>query len=117
VIGSEAIYCDADDAAWIELHLPGDPRLVEAAVKALPGACVGAIGTTARVGGSTGCEVEAMEGYAVLRAAALAGVPAIEVRVLANAVGERDRTLWRLDEAKNALAAALPALVAELARA
>ena len=29
-----------------------------------------------------------MEGYAVLRAAALAGVPALEVRVLANAIGE-----------------------------
>ena len=32
-----------------------------------------------------------MEGYAVLRAAALAGVPAVEVRVLANAIGEPDR--------------------------
>ena len=117
VVGSEAIYCDADDASWIELSLPGDPRLVEAAVKALPGARVGPIGTSARVGGSTGCEVEAMEGYGVLRAAALANVPAVEVRVLANAVAERDRTKWRLDEAKDALAAALPALVAAVAGA
>jgi nucleoside phosphorylase len=117
VVGSEAIYCDADDGSWIELRLPGDPRLLDAAVKALPGARVVPIGTSARVGGSTGCEVEAMEGYAVLRAAALAGVPAIEVRVLANAVAEGDRTKWQLDEAKDALAAALPALVAELARA
>lgn len=117
VIGSEAIYCDADDPAWIELQTPGEPRLIEAAGRALPGSRVGPIGTSARVGGSTGCEVEAMEGYAVLRAAALAGVPAVEVRVLANAVGERDRALWRLDEAKDALAAALPALIAEIARA
>ena len=58
-----------------------------------------------------------MEGYAVLRAAALAGVPAVEVRVLANAVDEPDRALWRLDEALDALAAALPALIAEVARA
>ncbi len=35
-----------------------------------------------------------MEGYAVLRAAALAGVPAVEVRVIANAVGEPDRAKW-----------------------
>jgi futalosine hydrolase len=61
--------------------------------------------------------VEAMEGYAVLRAAALAGVPAIEVRVLSNAVGEQDRAKWRFDDAKEALAAALPALIEEMARA
>jgi futalosine hydrolase len=58
-----------------------------------------------------------MEGYAVLRAAALAGVPAVEVRVLANAIGEPDRARWRLDEAQDALAAALPALIAAVARA
>ena len=49
-----------------------------------------------------------MEGYAVLRAAALAGVPAIEVRVLANAIGEPDRRQWRFDEAKALLAERLP---------
>jgi nucleoside phosphorylase len=117
VIGSEAVYCDADDATWIALRLPGEPVLVEAAVRALPAARVAPIGTSARVGGSTGCEFEAMEGYAVLRAAALAGVPAVEVRVLANAIGEPDRSQWRYDEAKDALAAALPALIAEVARA
>jgi futalosine hydrolase len=117
VIGSEAVYCDADDARWIELRMPGAPRLIEAAARALPGARVEPIGTSARVGGATGCEVEAMEGYAVLRAAALAGVPAVEVRVLANAIGEPDRALWRLDEAQGALAAVLPVLIAEVARA
>lgn len=117
VIGSEAVYCDADDPRWIELHTPADPTLLEAARRALPGARAEAIGTSARVGGSTGCEVEAMEGYAVLRAAALAGVPAIEVRVLANAIGEPDRRLWRFDEAKSQLAELLPALIRELAHA
>ena len=57
---------------------------------------------------------EAMEGYAVLRACALASVPAVEVRVLANAVGEPDRTRWRFDDAHDALAAALPRLVEAL---
>ncbi|MCW2964036.1 MAG: 5-methylthioadenosine/S-adenosylhomocysteine nucleosidase [Actinomycetia bacterium] len=123
VIGSEAVYCDADDPRWIELRVPADPGLVEAARRALPEARVESIGTSARVGGSVsssqsaGCEVEAMEGYAVLRAAALAGVPAVEVRVLSNAVGEPDRAKWRFDEAKDALAGALPALIEEVARA
>lgn len=117
VIGSEAVYCDADDPKWIELRAPAAGELVEAARRALPGARVEPIGTTARVGGSSGCEVEAMEGYAVLRAAALAGVPAVEVRVLSNAIGEPDRARWRFDEAKAALAGALPALVEEVSRA
>jgi futalosine hydrolase len=116
VIGSEAVYCDADDPRWIELRAPADQRLVDAARRALPEAAVAPIGTTARVGGGTACDVEAMEGYAVLRAAALAGVPAVEVRVLANAVGEPDRGRWRLDEARRALADALPGLLEELAR-
>jgi futalosine hydrolase len=117
VIGSEAVYCDADDPAWIELRLAAAPALVDAARRALPEARVATIGTSARVGGSSGCDVEAMEGYAVLRAAALAGVPALEVRALANAIGEPDRSLWRFEDAKITLAAALPRLIAEVARA
>jgi futalosine hydrolase len=116
-IGSEAVYCDADDPRWIELRTPADPVLLEAAQRALPEARVEPIGTSAKVGGSSGCAIEAMEGYAVLRAAALAGVPALEVRVLANAIGEPDRSLWRFDEAKALLAEALPGLVRELSRA
>lgn len=117
VIGSEAVYCDADDPRWFELRLAADERLVAAAARAVPEARVEPIGTSARVGGSSGCEVEAMEGYAVLRAAALAGLPAVEVRVLANAIGEPDRTRWRFADARAALAGALPGLVEELARA
>jgi nucleoside phosphorylase len=117
VIGSEAVYCDADDPRWIELRASADAALVAAVRRALPEARVEPIGTTARVGGSSGCEVEAMEGYAVLRAAALAGVPAVEVRVLSNAVGEADRSRWRLDDAKSVLADALPRLIEAVADA
>lgn len=118
VIGSEAVYCDADDPRWVELRLAPDARLVAAARRALPGAALEPIGTSAHVGGvGDACRVEAMEGYAVLRAAALAGVPALEVRVLSNATAEPDRAKWRLAEARDALAAALPRLVEELARA
>jgi len=116
-IGSEAVYCDADDERWIPLRLRPDERLFEAARRALPGARALPIGTTARVGGGTGCEVEAMEGYAVLRAAALAGVPALEVRALANEVAEPDRARWRFDDAKALLAATLPGLIEALSRA
>ena len=117
VIGSEAVYGDADDPRWIELHTPADLGLLEAVRRALPEARVEPIGTSARVGGSSGCEVEAMEGYAVLRAAALVGVPAIEVRVTSNSIDEPDRGRWKIDEAKALLAALLPGLVKELARA
>jgi futalosine hydrolase len=39
-------------------------------------------------------DVESMEGFAVLRAAQLAGVPAIEVRGVSNLVGERATNEW-----------------------
>jgi len=52
---------------------------------------------------------EAMEGYGVAAAAALADVPFAEVRAVSNLVGKRDRDSWRLDLAFRALtAAALP---------
>jgi nucleoside phosphorylase len=117
VIGSEAVYCDADDPRFFELRLAADERLVAAVARAVPEARREPIGTSARVGGSSGCDVEAMEGYAVLRAAGLAGVPAVEVRVLSNAIGEPDRARWQFAEAKAALAGALPRIVEEVARA
>jgi nucleoside phosphorylase len=116
-IGSSAVYSDADDAAWIDLEIAPDERLVAAARRALPDARVVPIATTARVGGATACEIEAMEGYAVLRACALAHVPAVEVRALSNEIAETDRARWRLDEAKRALAGALPQLIAAVEEA
>jgi len=41
-----------------------------------------------------GAQVESMEGFAVLRAAERAGVPAIELRGISNRVGRRDRSGW-----------------------
>lgn len=119
VIGSEARYCDiADEHSTfprVETAAP-DPRLVEAARHALPAAHVLPIATCARVGGGAVCEVEAMEGFAVLRAAERAGVPAVEVRAISNAVAHDDRSLWRVNDALAALAEAVPRLVAELSR-
>jgi futalosine hydrolase len=113
VIGSASVYEDARGGLVRERAEP-DPRLVAAARRALPEAHVLPIGTSARVGGTSGCEVEAMEGFAVLRAAELAGVPAVEVRAVSNEIDEPDRSRWRFDEALAALAAALPQLLAEL---
>ena len=110
VIGSEAVYCDTDSPLVRARVLP-DASLVASARDAFPGARFCQIGTSARVGGASGCEVEAMEGFAVLRACELAGVPALEVRVTSNDVGETDRGRWRFDDALALLRASLPTLL------
>ncbi len=111
VIGSEALYCDATGPLVPARALPGADLLARLQA-AFPAAELKPIGTSARVGGAHGVEVEAMEGFAVLRACELAGVPAIEVRVVSNEIDEPDRSLWRFDEAFATLAEALPRLVA-----
>jgi futalosine hydrolase len=113
VIGSEALYCDAAGPLVPARIRPGR-ELLDAVRRALPEARVVPIGTSARVGGTRGCDVEAMEGFAVLRAAEAAGVPAVEVRVVSNEVDEPDRALWRFDEALALLREALPLLVDSL---
>lgn len=116
VVGTEAVYCDLDVPTRLAPHrLTPSEALVEAAMHAVPAAVRRAIGTGGRVGHTRGCEVEAMEGFAVLRAAALAGVPAVEVRVIANAVEDTDRASWKFDEAFAAVVAITPALVREAA--
>lgn len=116
VIGVESLYCDLGvPERFAPRHLRPDARLVEAARLALPGAVERVIGMSGRVGQTSGCEVEAMEGFAVLRAAAIAGVPAIEIRAIANAIEETDRARWRFDEAFSEIVAATPALVREVA--
>jgi nucleoside phosphorylase len=116
VVGVESLYCDLGvPERFAPARLVTPAALVDAACRALPGATRAAIGTSGRVGHTSGCEVEAMEGFGVLRAAALAGVPAIEVRVISNAIEETDRALWRFDEAFAAVQALTPRLVREIA--
>lgn len=114
VLGSEAIYCDVAAAVPVPARVPADAGMLAVARAALPGALVAPIGTSASVGGTTGCDVEAMEGFAVLRAAELAGVRALEVRAVSNDVDEPDRTRWRIDDALAALGEAVPQLLAQL---
>jgi futalosine hydrolase len=120
VVGAEAVYEDisGDLAARmprVERLLP-DPHLLDAVRGALPEAAVLPIGTTARVAAGRACQVEAMEGFAVLRACELAAVPAVEVRAISNRVDD-PRAEWRLAEALEALRQALPRLVDAVARA
>jgi nucleoside phosphorylase len=116
VIGTASIYCDLDvPDAWAPSRLAPDPQLLEAACRALPTAARHPIGTAGRVDGSAGCDVECMEGFAVLRAAALAGVPAVEVRAISNHIEEADRRRWRFDDAFAAIVTATPTLVREIA--
>ena len=111
VLGSEAVYCDADRPLVPAVARP-DAALLARLREAFPEAVVRPIGASARVGGSRDVDVEAMEGFAVLRACALAGVPAVEVRVVSNEIDEPDRALWRFDDAFAKLAETLPRLVA-----
>ena len=57
-----------------------------------------------------------MEGFGVLRAAQLAGVPALEVRAISNDIEEGDRARWHFAAAFAAIIAATPRLVAELSQ-
>jgi nucleoside phosphorylase len=111
VLGSEALYSDATGPLVPARALP-DATLLGRLREAFPEAYVRPIGTSARVGGTHGVDVEAMEGFAVLRACELAGVPAVEVRVVSNEIDEEDRSRWRFDDAFAALAAMVPRLVA-----
>lgn len=76
---------------------------------AIPAAILGDIATVATGSGTdalaaeiarrTGAVAEAMEGAGVLHAARLLGAGAVEIRVVSNTTGDRDRQVWRLDEA------------------
>jgi futalosine hydrolase len=112
VLGSEAVYEDIQAAIPVVSHADPDAALLGRARDALPEAHVLPIGTSARVGAVAGCDIEGMEGFGVLRACALAGVPAVELRAVSNAIGQGDRARWRVDEALAALADAVTRVVA-----
>ena len=109
VLGSEAIYEDIAAAIPVIDRVAPDAALFERVHAALPDAVVVPIGTSATVGHGR-CDVEAMEGFAVLRACEEAGVPAVELRVVSNATGEGDRTEWLFEEAFELLGGTLDRL-------
>ena len=62
----------------------------------------------------TGCLCEAMEGAAVVHAARIAGLPAIEIRAISNTTGNRDAQQWDLELALTNLGTAVTAAVVAL---
>ncbi len=117
VIGTESRYCDLHvPIEWAASMIVAPQMLVDAMRYALATARPCPIGTSARVDGTQGCDVEGMEGFGVLRAAQLASIPAIEVRAISNQIEEPDRARWHFDAAFAAITAATPALVAALQR-
>ena len=95
-----------------------DPQLLASVREAVPNALVLPIGTSGAVGGIAGGDlrVEAMEGFGVLRACELAGVPAVEIRAISNELAEGDRSRWRIGRALEALADVLPGVLEAAAK-
>jgi nucleoside phosphorylase len=116
VVGTEAVYADLAAAIPVVSRVEPDATLLAAIRAAFPDAPALPIATSAAVSGprdtaSQGFRVEAMEGFGVLRACALAGVPAVEVRAISNELGEEDRARWELERGLEALREALPRLI------
>ena len=119
VVGTEAVYCDLVAEVPVVERVEPDGQLLASVRAAFPDWLALPIGTSGTVGGPCGSEphrlrVEGMEGFAVLRACALAGVPGVEVRAIANAIGEGDRARWQIGRALESLAGALPGLLEAL---
>ena len=118
VIGSEAVYIDISAEIPIVDHVQPDPELLAKVREAAPDALVLPIGTSGAVGGVSDdrLRVEAMEGFGVLRACELAGVPAVEIRAISNELAEGDRSRWRIGRALEALAEAVPRVLEAAAK-
>jgi futalosine hydrolase len=70
--------------------------------------------TAQRLWARYGADVESMEGFSVLRAAAVAQVPALEVRGISNYVGDRKQAEWDFAAGARAAATALDAVLERL---
>jgi nucleoside phosphorylase len=117
VVGTESVYCDIVAEIPVIDRVAPDEALLAAVRAALPDALALPIGTSAAVGGAdTGFRVEAMEGFGVLRACVVAGVPAVEIRAISNEITEADRGRWRIGRALEALAESIPVVLAEAAK-
>ncbi len=102
------IYSDIEAEIPVVDRVEPDAGLLEVVRGALPDALVLPIGTSAAVGGASDVRVEGMEGFGVLRACAIAGVPAVELRAISNEISEGDRSRWRIGRALEALSDAIP---------
>ncbi|HTX56078.1 MAG TPA: futalosine hydrolase [Candidatus Acidoferrales bacterium] len=112
VVGEELYELQQENGAPLALppgnivadRVPCDSQLIEAItalgfplVRGITVSQVTTTDATAQRLRARGAEIESMEGFAVLRAAQLAGVPAIEVRGISNMVGDRAKSGWDFD--------------------
>jgi futalosine hydrolase len=110
VVSDDAMELDLESGAPLALppgielvdRVNSDPTLVARVAAAgfpvLRGITVARVtsseATARRLAHERGAQVESMEGFAVLRAASLAGVPAIQLRGISNRCGDRERSGW-----------------------
>ena len=109
VVGEELMELDLETGGRLALptgsllvdRVPADAQLIEAVtalgfplLRGITVSRVTATDATAQRLRERGAEVESMEGYAVMRAAQLAGIPTIEVRGISNFVGNRESSEW-----------------------
>ena len=104
-------------------RVPADPRLLDSfrvlgrcAPIATVASCSGTDASACEVQARTGAIAEAMEGAAVLHAAAHFDLPGIEVRVISNTTGDRPQQIWKLNEALDVLGDSMPAIAECLSR-
>ncbi|MGC8486214.1 MAG: futalosine hydrolase [Candidatus Baltobacteraceae bacterium] len=127
VVAADFIELDRENGE--ALHLPpgdrlypraqSDPSLVEmlaaSGIRQRTGVTVSRVTTAARTCerlSALGAEVESMEGFAVLRAAEIAHVRALQLRGISNIVGPRAAENWNVEAAFAALADATHRLFA-----
>ncbi len=109
VVGEELLEMQQETGAPLVLppgnliadRVPADSHLIEAItalgfplVRGITVTHVTATDATAQRLRARGAEIETMEGFAVMRAAQLGNVPAIEVRGISNVVGDRASGEW-----------------------
>jgi nucleoside phosphorylase len=119
VLGSESVYIDLSAEISVVDRLEPDAGLLAALRTEFPDEVALPIATSASVTSGAvehAFRVEAMEGFGVLRACSLAGVPAVEVRAISNDLGEGDRARWMIQRGLEVLHAAMPRLLRALAQ-
>ena len=119
VLGTEAVYVDLAAESPVVDRVVADRDLLSALQRLFPDAVSLPIATSAAVSGADATHdlrVEGMEGFGVLRACALGGVPAVEVRAVSNDLGEGDRERWRIHRGLEVLGETLPSMLETLSQ-